>query len=479
MAIIRKGQLARLPESKASFKVVDAGVPILDYLTGDGSEASYKRQPAVHTVVDFVARQVASIPLHVYRRVSDNHRERVNDGLLAQLLSRPSSSPGMTPYRFHYGLISDGLLSDRWLAVLEVDQQKQLSLKRIPFRRFSFQNDGWDGISAVRVSGPNGESETFTDLSSFLLDVGYSSRGVNGSSPLLALKEILDEWEESVRYRRNVLKNGARVPSVLKHPTTFKSDEAFQRFKSDWRRFLRGGAEEGGTPILEEGITLEKFDAHKPLDVDDLRSRELTKIEVASAYQIPPELIGAREGNFSNIDAFRQMLFQVTLGPYISAWEQTMNALVDIVQPGEDLYIEANVDSKLRGTLETQAKTYSTASGRPWLTTNEVRSRSNLPPIDGGDELVTPLNVLLGAQPSPQDGGNAQGANDVVKAFAARLEPILAAKRGAGQPFDSDRWSRELTADLELKAGLDSESANLMALLFCERAQAAYERTEQ
>ena len=46
----------------------------------------------------------------------------------------------------------------------------------------------------------------------------------------------------------------------------------------------------------------------------------------------------------------------------------------------------------------------STATGRPFMTTNEIRARMNLPPVAGGDELVTPLNVLVGGQTSPQDG---------------------------------------------------------------------------
>ena len=44
------------------------------------------------------------------------------------------------------------------------------------------------------------------------------------------------------------------------------------------------------------------------------------------------------------------------------------------------------------------------------MTTNEARRILNYPKLDGGDELVTPLNVATGGQPSPQDGGRTQNA---------------------------------------------------------------------
>jgi hypothetical protein len=40
------------------------------------------------------------------------------------------------------------------------------------------------------------------------------------------------------------------------------------------------------------------------------------------------------------------------------------------------------------------------ATGRPVMLTNEARAKVNLPPVDGGDELVTPSNVVVGEKPS-------------------------------------------------------------------------------
>jgi hypothetical protein len=46
-------------------------------------------------------------------------------------------------------------------------------------------------------------------------------------------------------------------------------------------------------------------------------------------------------------------------------------------------------------------KTLVSASGRAVMTTDEARAKLNLPPIKGGDELVTPMNVIVGDNPKP------------------------------------------------------------------------------
>src|SRR5262245_33102561 len=54
--------------------------------------ALYRTQPNVRTVVDFVARNIAQLGIHVFRRVSDTDRVRLADHALADWLNHP------TPY---------------------------------------------------------------------------------------------------------------------------------------------------------------------------------------------------------------------------------------------------------------------------------------------------------------------------------------------------------------------------------------------
>ena len=153
-------------------------------------------------------------------------------------------------------------------------------------------------------------------------------------------------------------------------------------------------------------MEIRKLDIFSPRDMKDIEARQLSAVEVASAYHVAPELVGAREGNFSNVDAFRQMLWSVSLGPYIDEWQGAINAqLVPLLAAGRDVYVEANVDAKMRGSFLEQTRVMQSAVGAPWLTRNEARAMQNRSPVEGGDELITPLNVLIGGQASPNDSG--------------------------------------------------------------------------
>ena len=68
------------------------------------------------------------------------------------------------------------------------------------------------------------------------------------------------------------------------------------------------------------------------------------------------------------------------------------------------------------------------------MTTNEGRRILDLDRVEGGDELVTPLNVTQGGQPSPQDGPgrtqnaqtgdsqNGKSADDIFQEFRYRYQ---------------------------------------------------------
>lgn len=102
---------------------------------------------------------------------------------------------------------------------------------------------------------------------------------------------------------------------------------------------------------------------------------------------------------------------------------------------------------------------------------NEARAKHNMPAIEGGDELVTPLNVLIGGQSSPQDG---KAVESVLVKFRDRQRQVVASKRESGSEWwDRARWDRELVADLS-KAGVEVLRAAAIAREVNDAAEAEY-----
>jgi Phage portal protein. len=95
--------------------------------------------------------------------------------------------------------------------------------------------------------------------------------------------------------------------------------------------------------------------------------------------------------------------------------QQRINSfLLPMIGASPDTYVEFDLTEKLKGDFEQRAAVIQSSVGGPWLTRNEARRDNNLPPIEGGDELIVPLNVVTGGQASPQDTHSNQMSRTVL-----------------------------------------------------------------
>lgn len=350
----------------------------------------WRTQPSLRKVVEFTAEKISGVPLHVYRRVSDTDRQRElsTEAVFSDpvgLISAP---------RLIANLVTDWMLYDRWMVVL-VDGH----LARIPAGLIDVKSDFLGGITSLRIRTETGLQDVTDAVIAF--DAGWAGDEAAGVSPLKTLGNILEEQQRATEWRTAQWKNASKITGTLNVPKDVTLGEvAYKRMKESWVEYQE--SLKGGTPILEKGTTFSQFDM-RPVATDDLEGRKLTDAEVASFYHIPPELVGVREGNFSNINAFRQMLYGPTLGPKLSRIEAALNLRVIPWIAGDDSYVEFNREAAMAGSFGDQATIYSKAAGGPYMTRNEVRARQNLPAIDGADDLIVPTNVIVGGLASPAD----------------------------------------------------------------------------
>lgn len=119
------------------------------------------------------------------------------------------------------------------------------------------------------------------------------------------------------------------------------------------------------------------------------------------------------------------MLYGETLGPVLSALEGRLNQfLLPLLglNPEKD-YVEFNVEQRLRGSFEEQAAVFQTAVGGPWMTVNEARAKQNLPAVEGGDELIRPLNVTAPGDQEPVEAAPPEGGGSEPPETPASEDP--------------------------------------------------------
>ena len=452
-------------------------------------------QPHLRTVVTFRARNVAQLGMHVFERVSETDRRRDRSSPLAMALQRPDDS--MTSYDLIFALVGDLDLYDRAYWLLVDDEFGRPRLRRIPPAWVTPVFADLYTVKKYRITRGDSGQSVEVPADQVLPFTGYAPASTIGASPTIeALKDTLREQVEAASYRAQVWKRGGRVSAVIQRPKDAPqwSDTARESFREDWyAKFTGRGPRAGGTPILEDGMTLQRVDftAQEQQFVDVAK---LALATVASAYHVNPTMIGLLDNaNYSNVREFRRMLYGDTLGPLLAQIEARVNTFL-LPMLGMDPavhYVEFNLAEKLQGSFEEQAAVMSTMVGRPIMTADEARSRFNLPAMGGdAEQLVTPLNVLVGGQVSPRDTGSQnvttgdridepkmravkaraprtheERYTDLLADFFARQSRIVQSRIGAGREWwDADRWDGELKADLLRMYVNSSEDAAHAAL---------------
>jgi HK97 family phage portal protein len=465
----------------------------------------WRAQPELRTVVDFLARNIAQLGLHTFRRVSDVDRTRLIDHPLAELLGKPN--PSTTPYRMMDALVHDVCIFDNafLLKVRDDGDPTPLGLRRVRPGRIIPIGDDWLEPEGYEIIGSRGRLTV--DAGDVVHFRGYNPNDDRlGTPPVESLRQVLsEEWAANV-YREQLWRNGARLSGYISRPIDAPEwgPKGRERFRSEWQAQYSGdSARAGEAAILEDGMSFVPASV-TPRDSQYIESRKLTREEVARSYHVPLPMVGILDhATFTNIKELHKNLYQDCLGPWLENFQQEIELqLLPDLPDTSGVYVEFNFAAKLNGSFEEQAVQLQGAVGGPYMARNEARARLNLPMIPGGDELITPLNVVVGTVPQQLDpeaptpaeedqpGDPAQDDPKSMRLFVkarasqratdktaerlarffARQGAVIASALGAEKSrgvikaavpdvFDADRWNGELAADLLLVSSKLATSA--------------------
>lgn len=456
-------------------------IPIIEGLT---ARQLYATQSNLHTVVSFLSASVAQLPLKVYKRDGENARARDRDSAAAKLLWRPN--PDQTCYEFIEGLLTEYLLMGSVFAWVlpDADSESGYQLRIIPREwivdTISRTNYAPDMIKVCSRSG----SIVEVPRDMFVQFRMYNPGNPGGyQSPIASLKQVLTEQVNADRFRTDIWRSSGRFNAYLTRPANVQPWDEGQR-KAFIQAFREGwgasGENRGKMPLLEDGMDIKTYQFNAR-EAQYAETKQLSREDVAAAYHVNPSLIWhTTTQTYASAKDNARALYADCLGPTLQMLQQRINSfLLPMIGADPTTYVEFDLNEKLKGSFEERAGILQSSVGGPWLTRNEARADNNLPPIEGGDELIVPLNVIEGGQASPTDTHmqslsrcsctkeKSKKEQTKIKARSSKEEdelmtealkkffkrqassviPKLGAKSAAW--WDEDRWNTELADDIE------------------------------
>lgn len=369
----------------------------------------YASQPQLRTVVSFLASNVAQLPLKVYIRESDTSRERDTTSPVAKLLAKPNSS--MTTYELIYALMSDIKLYDTalWVVAEDADSDSGYSIRPIPPVWISgYEGGDLFAPDRVIVTNPETGQEIPLDMSDVILWHGYDPSDPRyGTSPVKALRQVLREQIEFWTYSTQRWERDARIPAYISRGSDVEAldDESLERFRDAWQdAYSKRGHRAGSVPILEDGM---KILPSPTMDMNAAQAVQISTLSIQTicgCYHLNPGIVTGEHQTYASAKDNARALYADCLGPDLRMIQERLTRyLVQRLDADPRTYVEFDLNEKLNGSFLDQVQTIQSSVGAPWITRNEARAMVNRPAIEGGDELIVPLNVTQGGLASPRD----------------------------------------------------------------------------
>jgi HK97 family phage portal protein len=352
----------------------------------------------VRGAIAILSESIAQLPLLVYEVGADDSKARATGHPLYTLL-HDAPNDFTSSYEFRRDLQVDLLLQGHAFAHLGRSRAtgQIVELLRIDPRAVTLdENDA--GEPLYYVTDKQGTRRQI-DRSDILHITATGRR-----SPIDDCREAIGLAIAMERHQAQLYANAARPGGVLKLPGRL-NPATHERLMQDFQAKWAGAG--GRTLILEDNASFEAL-TFSSTDLQHLELRRFAVSEIARAFRIPPHMLADLERTtHNNAEEMGSQFLQLSLLPHLVNWEQAMRRALLTPAERQRYTIEFLTDGIARAALAQRYEAFGKATaGAAWMTANEARARENLPPIEGGDALMQPLNM------TPSDEAPADAAAD-------------------------------------------------------------------
>ena len=372
---------------------------------------------ALFACVRNVSEDIAKMPLKIYRKDGDYRHEESRHPLTRLLQYQPN--PEMTAISFRETLNAQAMGWGNGYAEIQRDVSGRplylwpLRPDRITMRRDRTTNRAFYTVT----TGDGGQADIWAEDILHVHGLGFD--GVTGYNIVSCAAQSIGAAIAMEKLAGAYFGNGMHQSGILKHPKEM-SKPAQDRLKLQLAEEY-GGAEQGHkTLILEEGMDFIS-NTIDPKASQMIQTRQFSVTEFCRWLRVPPHKVAdLSRATFSNIEEQNIDYVQDGLLGWCERWEQVLWwKLLSEKEKQAGLYFEHVVEGLLRGNVLARYEAYSRMWDRGVLSINEIRSKENMNPIDGGDRHFVPMNFVP-LEDTGQSGAVRAMVDDIAQRLAAR-----------------------------------------------------------
>jgi HK97 family phage portal protein len=358
--------------------------PYSSFFRGTSGAEALERLSTVYICCNLLGRRVSTFPLGVYE--SDGEISVPADSYINDLLKQPNEYMNKVVF-LETMLLNFNLSGNAYAQIITLDGRRVTALWPLPYQRVKpvFTN----GVLTYEVALPD-RSTPVTLRSSDVLHVrNFSFDGINGLSPLRL--HAIRRGMAAAEFSENFLNNRG-LPSLVFSSPDKPSPEARDELRKTGDR-LYSGPENAGRIIWAfggmkvEGISL------SPADAQLIETMRMSDADIAAAYGVPLNLLNQtdKSATYASAEQFNRYFVDYGLDPLCVRFATAFGE--SLLNSRLKQSIKFNLDALLAGDSTARINYLRTAVASSLMTPNEGRAKLNLPPLPGGDELITQSNM--------------------------------------------------------------------------------------
>lgn len=356
---------------------------------------------AVYCALTMLMNSVGSMPIHVYRELTEGGKERVKEHPVARAFGRKPNN-FMTPIEFKSLVVNHVLMRGDFFAHILRTGGGEVHLIPLDPERTSVSIDEKYRLFYA-YSDPSGKRIPFEQDEIFHVK-GQFSDGLRGMSVIKAAREGLPRARAADEHAAEFYGNNSIPAGVLEYPQALNQTQIDQ-LRESWEKQHRGSGNRHRVAILEQGLKWNPLGISNT-DAQWIEGRQFEIEEIARWFNVPPhKLKHLLRATFSNIEHQGKEYYEDSVLPHTRRIQEAITAKFFSGGGADEAYFaEFLFDSLLITDTLTRYLAHKHAIDSGWKTGNEVRAIENLNPIEGLDKPTRPLNVApLGEEPNQDD----------------------------------------------------------------------------
>lgn len=344
---------------------------------------------AVYACVDIISNTMATMPLHVNKRLKPRGKERDTENPLYTLL-HDSPNPEQTSFQWRKITNVHRLLWGAGISEIEFDERgRPIALWPLPPWRVTPKR-----TKSGSLYYEYNDNETTRLFQSWEVVVFTTTQtGDEWKSPIRLHREVIGSALATQEYGAKIFGSGVNPAGILSG-VTFSDEDTEDSIRKKFGDSYQGLNSGKRLMLLEEGVSFTRVGL-PPIDAQYIETMKYNVSEIARIYGVPLFMLASMDGSSNwgtGIEEQKEGYMSFTILPVATQSEQELNKKVI---KDRSLFCEYATAGLLRGTMTSRMNAYQKGFLMGMYSPDDLRELENLNPLPNGQGNIyqSPMNL--------------------------------------------------------------------------------------